>query len=170
MERLKRNPAAWGMILGGAIAMVGSLFAWVTVTNTQSGSETRVTAFDAVGTQTLFLTAVVLVLFGGAVLMSSGKGRIFWALLGLIAAGVILAAGLMGIFAPETLTIRFVKSQAFAGSIGGTSVPTTDQVQAAFDAGTLTAKMGLGAIFGVVGGALGVIGSVLSFGKPRQPV
>ena len=57
-----------------------------------------------------------------------------------------------------------------AGTTGGTSVPTTDQVQAAFDAGTLTAKMGLGAIFGVVGGALGVIGSVLSFGKPKQQV
>lgn len=170
MERIKRNPAGWGLLLGALVALVGSFFAWVRVTNTQTGSTTRVTIFDAVGPQTLFLIAFVLLLCGAGVLASSGKGRYVWALLGLLSAGVLLVAGLTGIFAPDTLATRFAKSQAFSGSLSATAVPSADQVKQAFDAGTLTAKAGLGAILGAIGGALGVIGAVLSFGKRKQPV
>jgi hypothetical protein len=171
MEKIKRNPASLGLLLGGAIAIAAGLFSWVTVTNTTTDTTTRATAFRGTGPQTLFLCACVVLLAGIGVLGSSGRtARIIWALLGLLAGAVILAAGLMGIFSPESLATRFIESQAFTQALSASSAPTSDQIQAAFDAGTLSASVGLGAIIGVVGGALGVLGALWSFGTPRQPV
>ena len=31
MERLKRNPAGWGLVLGGAVIAASALFAWFVV-------------------------------------------------------------------------------------------------------------------------------------------
>jgi len=170
MERIKRNPAGLGLLMGGAIAILGGLFSWVTVTNTTTDTTTRATAFDAMGPQTLFLCGCVVVLAGIGVLGSSGKtARIVWAVLGLLAAAVILVAGLVGIFSPESLATRFIKSQAFSQSLSGSSGPTSDQIQAAFDAGTLTASIGLGAVIGAIGGALGVLGALWSFGSGPRP-
>ena len=169
MERIKRNPAGWGLLFGGVLAVIAGLFSWVTVTNTELGTTTRATALDSMGPQTLFLCACVILLAGIGVLGSKGRtGRIVWALLGLLAAVVVLAAGLIGIFVPETLAARFIKAESFSKALTATDVATGDQIQAAFDAGTLTAKLGLGAIVGAVGGALGVLGAVWSFRRPTQ--
>ena len=170
MERIKRNPASLGLLLGGAIAIVACLFSWVTVTNTTTNATTRATGFNSIGAQSLFLCACIVVLAGIGVLGSRGKGRIVWAVFGLLAAAAVLAAGLVGIFSPETLAERFIKTQAFSNALTSSSVPTSADIQAAFDAGTLTASIGLGAIIGAVGGALGVVGALWSFGRPNQPV
>ena len=46
MERLKRNPAGWGLALGGAVIAASTLFAWFVVEG--QGGEERIRAIQAV--------------------------------------------------------------------------------------------------------------------------
>ncbi|MGZ8602814.1 MAG: hypothetical protein ACXWXN_09895 [Actinomycetota bacterium] len=52
MERLKRNPAGWGLILGGAIVVFSTFFVWLVVTH-DDGQEARIRAVEDVTGQTI---------------------------------------------------------------------------------------------------------------------
>ncbi len=50
----------------------------------------------------------------------------------------------------------------------GVQDSASDSIEAGFASGELTARVAFGAIVGVAGGALGVLGALLGFGK-KQP-
>ncbi len=171
MDRLKRNPGGWGLALGGAIGLVSLLFAWVEVTNASADVSSRVHPFGTVTGQTIGLAALLAVICGLGLAASYGGGRIWWAILGLLAAGLVLTAGLIGIFSPSTLAERFATAElAMTVQVsGGAQESAADAIRSGFASGALDARVAIGAILGTIGGALGVLGALYGFRKRPEP-
>ena len=168
MERIKRNPGGYGLALGGTIGIISVLFSWVSVTNTVTNVTSSVPAHRAVSGQTLGLLGLLAVIAGLGVAASAGGGRILWAILGLLGAGTILVAGLVAIFNPEKIAQLFATTQLVSTlSLTGVQDSASDAIKAGFASGDLTARVAFGALVGVAGGALGVLGALLGFGKKR---
>jgi hypothetical protein len=168
VERFKRNPGGWGLALGGAIGFVSIFFSWMTITNTVANVSSSVPAFRAVSGQTLGFLALLTALAGLGVSASTGSGRIWFSLLGLLGAGVMLAAGLLAISSPSTIAQVFATTQTLSTlSITGVQDSINESIKTGFADGTLTASVGFGAILGVIGGLLGVLGAILGFRKKR---
>ena len=166
MERLKRNPATWGLILGGAIVVASTFFEWLAV-ETRGGDE-RISAIDnvaidTVAGQTILFLGIVAVLCGVLVTISLGKGKYVWATLGLLAAGVAAAAALWGLVDADGLAARFADLEAFSTTIPISPDLPGDVVSQSFDEGTLSARAAIGLFIGLGGGVLAVLGAFLSY-------
>lgn len=169
MERIRRNPGGYGLALGGTIGIVSILFSWVSVTNTVTNVTTSVPAHGTVSGQTLGLIGLLAVISGLGVAASAGGGRILWAILGLLSAGTILVAGLVAIFSPEKIAQLFATTELISKlRLTGVTDSASDSIKSGFASGDLTARVAFGAIVGVAGGVLGVLGALLGFGK-KQP-
>jgi hypothetical protein len=169
MDRIKRNPGGWGLALGGAIGLVSILFGWIEVTNAAANETTRVHAYGTVAGQTIGFCALLAVIAGLGVSASTGGGRIWWGLLGLLGAGVLLAAGLIGIFSPSTLAQRFATTELVSTmKLSDARDSAMDAIKTGFSSGTLTARVAIGAIIGTVGGVLGVLGAFYGFRKKPE--
>jgi hypothetical protein len=172
MDRLKRNPGGWGLALGGAIAMVSLLFAWLEVSNDAADVSSRVNGFGTITGQTIGLLALLATISGLGLAASYGGGRILWALLGLVSAGLVLAAGLVAVFSPSTLAERFATAELATklqvGS-GTANASAADAIKEGFASGALSARVAIGAILGLIGGALGVLGALYGFRKRPEP-
>jgi hypothetical protein len=142
MERLKRNPATLGLILGGVIVSASTFFTWLVV-ESSSGDE-RIRAINTVAGQTIFFLGLFAGLCGVFVMLSLGKGKYVWATLGLLAAGVALAAALWGLVDADGFAARFADVEAF-------------------DEGALSARAAIGLFIGLGGGVLAVLGALLSY-------
>ena len=168
MERIKRNPGGYGLALGGTIGIVSVLFTWVSVTNTVTNVTSDVPAHGTISGQTLGLLGLLAVISGLGVAASAGGGRILWAILGLLGAGTILVAGIVAIFSPEKIAQLFATTELISKlRLTGVQDSASDSIKAGFASGDLTARVAFGAIVGVAGGALGVLGALLGFGKKR---
>ena len=166
MERIKRNPGGWGVALGGAIGLLSVFFAWLSVTDSVTNVTAKAPAFRAVSGQTLGFLALLVMMCGLGLMASTGVGRFLWGLLALLSAGIILAAGLITIFSPETTAQQFATTQLISTlKITGVQESASAAIKAGFDSGDLTAKFALGAIVGTIGGALGVLGAIYGFRK-----
>jgi hypothetical protein len=162
MERLKRNPAGWGLVLGGAIVVVSTLFTWPVVE--AGGTESRVRAIEAVTGQTILFLGVLASLFGVLVTLSLGRGKYVWATLGLIASAVVIAAAIWGIVDADGLAARFADAEAFSTIVTFTSDSSRgDVVSEAFDQGTLSARAAIGLFIGLAGGVLALLGALFSY-------
>jgi hypothetical protein len=165
MERLKRNPATWGLILGGAIVVASTFFAWLAVES--RGGDERILAIDTVAIdtvagQTILFLGVVAIMCGPLVLISLGKWTYVGATLGLLAAGVVAAAALWGLVDADGLAARFADLEAFSTTITiGPDLPG-DVVSQSLE-GTLSARAAIGLIIGLGGGVLAVLGALLSY-------
>jgi hypothetical protein len=169
MERLKRNPGGWGLVLGGAIGLVSIFFSWVSVTNTTAHVTEKFPMFRAVTGQTMGFLALLAMIAGLGVMASSGGGRFLWGLLGLLGAGTVLAVSLVAIFSPSTLAAWIATTQSISTlSLSKTQESVNATMTAAFDDGTLTASVAFGAFIGLVGGLLGVAGAILGFRKKAE--
>lgn len=170
MERLKREPGGWGVALGGAIAMISILFAWVSVTNPSAHDATWKTGLiHTVTGQTIGLLGFLAIIAGLGVVASQGGGRIWWALLALLGTGTVLVAALIAIFSPETFaawiaTTQTISTLAITRSQRSINVIVTSNL----DSGAITAAVAFGAFIGLVAGVLGVAGSILGFRKRRE--
>ena len=166
MERLKRNPATWGLILGGAIVVASTFFAWLVVEN-RGGDEgilaINTAAIDTVAGQTILFLGIVAVLCGVLVTISLGKGKYVWATLGLLAAGIVVAAALWGLVDIDGLAVRFADLEAFSTTITISPDLPSDVVTRSFDEGTLSARPAIGLFIGLGGGVLAVLGALLSY-------
>jgi len=69
MDRLKRNPGAWGLVLGAAAAAVAMLLTWIEVTNSAGASE-QYSAIETVAGKSLLGLAILTVLSGVGVIAS----------------------------------------------------------------------------------------------------
>ena len=109
-------------------------------------SRRRVPAFRAVSGQTLGFLALLVALAGLGVSASQGSGRIWYGLIGLLGAAVMLAAGLLAIFSPSTMAQLFATTQTMS-KLALTSVQNSinETVKTGFADGTLTASVGFGA-------------------------
>jgi hypothetical protein len=162
MERLKSNPAAWGLILGGAIVVASTLFAWFEV-ESRSGDE-RIRAIEAVAGQTITFLGAAALVCGLLVMISLGKGKYVWATIGLFAAGAVVAATLWGLVDTDGLAARFADVEAFSTLVTFTPDSSRgDVVSQAFDEGTLSARAAIGLFIGLGGGVLAVLGALLSY-------
>jgi hypothetical protein len=162
MERLKRNPAGWGLILGGAIVVVSTLFAWLVVEG--GGTESRVRAIEAVTGQTILFLGVLAALCGVLVALSLGGGKYIWATLGLLVSAVVVAAAIWGIVDADGLAARFADADAFSRMVTFTPDSSRgDVVSQAFDQGTLTARAAIGLFIGLAGGVLALLGALFSY-------
>jgi hypothetical protein len=166
MERLKRNPATWGLILGGAIVVASTFFAWLAV-ESQGGDERiraiDTVAIDTVAGQTILFLGVVAILCGPLVLVSLGKAKYVWATLGLLAAGVVTGAALWGLVDADGLAARVADLEAYSTTITVSSETWSgDVVGQSFD-GTLSARAAIGLIIGLGGGVLAVLGALFSY-------
>jgi hypothetical protein len=161
MERLKRNPATWGLILGGAIVVASTLFAWLVVEG--RGGDERASAIDTVAGQTILFLGAVAIVCGLLVMISLGKGKYVWATLGLLAAGVVAAAALWGLVDADGLAARFADVEAFSTTITISPDSPDDVVSQPFDEGTLSARAAIGLFIGLCGGVLAVLGALLCY-------
>lgn len=163
---MKRNPGAWGLVLGAAVAAVAIFLTWIEVTNSAGASE-QYRAFETVTGKSLFGLAILTVLSGVGVIASQAGGRFVWAFLGLVGGGVLLAASIWAIADPAGFTTFAVESEAVTKLTSGSAVQQSGEaVQAAFADGTLTASAQLGAVVGLVGASLATLGALLSFRRP----
>jgi len=166
MDRLKRNPGAWGLALGAAVAAVAMLLTWIEVTNSAGASE-QYRAIETVTGKSLFGLAILTVLSGVGVIASKAGGRFVWAFLGLLGGVVLLAASVWAIADPAGFTTFAVESEAVTKLMSGSAVQQSGEtVRAAFADGTLTASAQLGAVVGLVGALLATLGALLSFRRP----
>ncbi len=170
MDRIKRNPGGWGLALGGAIALISIFFAWLVVSNTAAGVSSRVRGVGTVTGQTIGFLGLLAIIAGLGVAASTGSGRIWWGLLGLLGVGVVLAAGLVAIFSPATLAQNFATTQLVSTmKLTGAQTSASQAIKAGFDSGTLSARVAIGAIIGLVGAVLGVLGVIYGMAKKPQP-
>jgi hypothetical protein len=162
MERLKRNPAGWGLILGGAIVAASTLFPWLAVEG--SDGDVRIRAIEGVTGQTLMFLGVAAVLCGVLVMISLGKGKYVWATLGLLASAVVIGAAVWGLVDVDGLAARFADADAFSRMVTFTpDSPKTEVVGDAFEAGTISARVAIGLFIGLAGGVLALLGALLSY-------
>jgi multisubunit Na+/H+ antiporter MnhF subunit len=137
MERLKRNPATLGLILGGAIVAASTFFAWLVVES--RGGDDRVVAINTVAGQTIFFLGAFASVCGLMVMLSLGKGKYVWATLGMLAAGAVAAAALWGL----------VDADGFAAWFADVEAPS--------------ARAAIGLFIGLGGGVLAVLGALFSY-------
>lgn len=162
MERLKRNPAGWGLILGGAIVSASTLFPWFVVDG--GDGDTRIRAIASVTGQTILFLGVAAVICGVLVTISLGRGKYVWATLGLLASAAVVGAAIWGLVDIDGLAARFADAESFSRMVTFTpDAPTTEVVGDAFEAGTLSARIAIGLFVGLAGGALALVGAVLSY-------
>ena len=162
MERLKRNPAGWGLVLGGAVVAASTLFAWFVVEG--GGGEERVRAIEAVSGQTIMFLGVAALICGVLVMISLGRGKYVWATLGLLASAVAVGAAIWGIVDTDGLAARFSDVEAFSTLVTvDEDASRGDAVADAFEQGTLSARPALGMFIGLAGGLLALAGALLSY-------
>ena len=137
MERLKRNPATLGLILGGAIVVASTFFAWLVVEG--RGGDERVVAINTVEGQTILFLGLFASVCGLLVMISLGKGKYVWVTLGLLAAGAAAAAALWGLVDADGFAVWFADVEA------------------------LSAREAIGLFIGLGGGVLAVLGALFSY-------
>jgi hypothetical protein len=158
MERLKRNPAGWGLVLGGAVIAASTLFTWFVVEG--DGGEERIRAIEAVSGQTIMFLGLAALICGVLVLISLGRGKYVWATLGLLASA---GAAIWGVVDVDGLATRFADVEAFSTLITfSADASRGDAVGDAFEQGTITARPALGMFIGLAGGLLAMAGALLS--------
>jgi len=168
MDRIKRNPGGWGLVLGGAVGLVSIFFVWLVVTNTAADVSSRLRGVGTITGQTIGFSGLLAMIAGLGVIASTGSGRIWWGLLGLLGAGIVLLAGLVAIFSPETLAQNFATNELVATmKLNGAYTSASEAIKSGFDSGALSARLGIGAIIGLVGGLLGILGAIYGFRKKR---
>lgn len=162
MERLKRNPAGWGLVLGGAVVSASTLFAWFVVEG--GDGEERVRAIEAVSGQTILFLGVAASICGALVMISLGRGKYVWATLGLLASAVALGAAIWGVVDTDGLAARFSDVEAFSTLVTLSADGSRgDAVADAFEQGSLSARPALGMFIGLAGGLLAFAGALLSY-------
>jgi uncharacterized membrane protein len=166
VERFKRNPVGWGIALGAAIFVVSLFLIWVEVTN-RSGDSERFRAISSFTGQSLLFAAILAALAGLGVVVTGSRG---WrAVLGIIALllGLLLAAaGAWAVFDPTGFTKQVADANAYLAMTSPTQAESASEaLSRAFASGVLEASVRIGAIVGLVGGALTALGALLSFGR-----
>jgi hypothetical protein len=162
MERLKRNPAGWGLVLGGAIVAASTLFAWLVVDGPEG--ESRIRAIDAVTGQTILFLGILALICGVLVMLSLGRGKYVWATFGLLISAVVVGAAIWGIVDADGLAARFADAESFSRMVTFTpDASKTEVVGDAFEVGTLSARVAFGLFIGLAGGALALLGSLMSY-------
>ncbi|HET6715193.1 MAG TPA: hypothetical protein VFI59_15985 [Actinomycetota bacterium] len=162
MERLKRNPAGWGLVLGGAVVSASTLLTWFVVEG--GGGDERIRAIEAVSGQTILFLGVAALICGVLVMISLGGGKYVWATLGLLASGVALAAAIWGVVDTEGLAARFADVEAFSTLITfSADASRGDTVTQAFEDGSVSARPAIGMFVALAGGLLAIAGALLSY-------
>ena len=162
MERLKRNPAGWGLVLGGAVIAASTLFTWFVVEG--DGGEERIRAIEAVSGQTIMFLGVAALICGVLVMISLGKGKYVWATLGILASAVAVGAAVWGIVDIDGLAARFADVEAFSTLITfSADASRGDAVGDAFEQGTISARPAIGMFVALAGGLLAMAGALLSY-------
>ena len=168
MERLKRNPGAWGLAIGGVVIVVSTVMIWFDYTNTSTGTSTTLRALDAVTGQTILFIGCLVALCALGVAASSAGGRFLWGGLGLLMAGVVLVGAIWALVDPESFSSNMATTQAISKlALPGSIESASDAASKAFDDGTLTVAVRIGVWVALAGGLIGVAGGLLSFRKKR---
>lgn len=162
MERLKRNPAGWGLALGGVLAAASTLFAWFVVEG--ADGDERIRAIEAVSGQTVLFLGFVAAVLGALVMISLGRGKYVWATLGLIVSAVIVATAIWGIVDTDGLAARFADVEAFSTLVTfSADASRGDAVGDAFEQGTISARPAIGMFVALAGGLLALAGALMSY-------
>jgi hypothetical protein len=171
MDRLKRNPGAWGLMIGGIVIVVSTVLIWFDYTNVSTGNSSTLRALDAVTGQTILFMGCLVALCGLGVAASSAGGRFLWGGLGLLMAGIVLAGAIWALVDPESFSSNMATTQALSKlALPGNIESASDAASKAFDDGTVTVAIRIGVWIGLVGGLIGTAGGILSFRKKRPSV
>jgi hypothetical protein len=167
MDRLRSTLGGTLIVVGGIVVSIATVFKWVSITNTSTHQTVEVAAIKQIFGQSVFLLGIVVLVTGVGVLAAGGRARTVWAVIGLICSLVVLAATLIGVFSPNTLGQIFAtRDAAFKAGVTSPS-GATETVKQAFDSGLLTASIKFGVWIGLIGGALGTVGALISLFGPQ---
>lgn len=168
-RRIKRNPGAWGVALGAAIALASLFLVWIEVVNGTGASENyrAITTFTG---QTLMFASILGLLAAAGIIVAYFSGwRVAFALLALAAASLLVAAAGWAILDPVGFTKYAADAQAFASLTSSSAMEDVSAaLSRAFASGELDATVQIGAIIGLVGGLLALVGALLSFARPAR--
>jgi hypothetical protein len=169
MERIRRNPGAWGVALGAAIAFASLFLVWIEVVN-RAGASERYRAITTFTGQTLLLAAILGLLAAGGIIVASFSGwRVAFALLALAVASLLVAAAGWAMLDPVGFTKYAADAQALASLTSSSAMEDVSAaLSRAFTSGELDATVQIGAIIGLVGGLLALAGALLSFARPSR--
>ncbi len=154
------------MALGAGVFAVAIFLKWVEVTNT-AGDSSTFRLWGSVSGGSLLGICILAAICGLGVIASAGRGRIIWAILGLFSAAVLLGASVWALVDPSGFITYAESSNAFTHLLAQESIQqASESVAKAFDSGALSASVKVGAIVGLVGGLLVLLGALFSFRKP----
>ena len=171
MERLKRNPGAWGLLIGGAVIAVSTLMNWFTYTNPSSGASSDLRLIQSVSGGTVLMIGFLVALCGLGVTASGGGGRFLWGGLGLLMAAIVLGIAIWGLVSPESASAVVATTQSLSKlALPGAIESASDTATKALDDGTITASAQIGLFVGLIGGLIGTLGGLFSFRKKRPAV
>jgi hypothetical protein len=161
-QRIRSNPGVWGLVLGGAIGFVAMYMRVLKLTG-QAGSTSIRAISTSVGT-TLFFAAILAMIAGAGIAVTSGRGwRIFWSLVGFLMGLELAAFGAYCIFSPEDAATRIAGADAYNAASGLGTTTVSESFKTAFQANTMSATWAIGAWVVLVAGILVLVGSVLGF-------
>ena len=169
-NRLKTNPGIWALVLGGLLALLGSFVRLLTIHGPKG--DASIWGLKSTTGTTLLFVALLVMLCGAGVAVAGGGGRIWWALLGGLLALATLLFGLLCVVNPAGAATQMAYTEAYSTAIGGVVPPgnISDAYRSAFDAGTLTASANFGAWLATIGGAVALVGAVISLVRPHRKV
>lgn len=167
--RFRRNPGAWGVAFGEVVVLVSLFLVWIEVTNRSSGVTERVRAISNFSGQTLFFAAILGIGAGVAIAMvTSTAWRVFWAVAALALGGLCLVAAAWAVFDASGFAWHAANAQQFASATAQWEMrDASARLSVALASGAVSATAAVGAVVGLVGGALAVVGALLSFAPPR---
>ncbi|HTG46895.1 MAG TPA: hypothetical protein VK646_04500 [Actinomycetota bacterium] len=161
-DRIRSNPGVWGMVLGGAVGFFGMYLRVLKLTG-QAGSTSIRAISTSIGT-TLFFGAILAMIAGAGVAVTSGRGwRIFWSIVGFLMGLELAAFGLYCIFSPQDAATRIANADAYQAATGLGTTTVSESFKTAFAANTLSASWAIGAVVVTLAGLLILIGAIFSF-------
>jgi hypothetical protein len=163
MQRLRQNPVGWGVSLGATIATVSLFFIWIEVVSA-AGASQRFRAIASFTGQMLLSAALIAALAGAGIAASTSGWRTVFALLALAMGSLLVAAAAWAVLDSAGFTKFAADAQAFASMTASWERRNASaSLSKAFASGDLSASARIGAMIGLAGGALTVLGSILSF-------
>ncbi len=170
VERIRRSPVGWGVALGAAVAFGSLFFIWIQVVSSQGDSE-RFRGIATFTGQSMMFAAVLAALAGIGIVASMSGWRVVFVVLALLMGALLTAAAVWALLDPVGFAKYSADAQIFSSMTAKwQGQDASDAVANAFASGKLDASARIGAIVGVAGGALTILGAILSFRRPARRV
>jgi hypothetical protein len=170
VQREKGDLGVYGIAIGGGVVCLSVFLVWIEVTS-RSGASDRYRAIATFTGQTVFLAAILTVLAAIGIRASTSGWRFVFSSVAVLAALLLVGATAWAVIDPVGFVSYAARAQALATmTTSGQMHDASTALANAFSSGELEAAVRIGAVVGLVGGAIALAGALLSFAPRRQSI